>query len=287
MRLGYNTNGFAHHRIEDALAILASIGYGSVAITLDHHVLNPFAPDLARQIDQVRGLLDRHGLSSVIETGGRFLLDPWRKHQPTLVSPTAEERAIRVGFLERAIDIAAALGSDALSFWSGSVLDDASPDAAMDRLVAGCRGVLERAGLHGMRLAFEPEPGMFVDRMARYAELADRLRHPLFGLTMDIGHVHCLGDGALPEVIERWREWLWNIHVEDMRRGVHEHLMFGEGEIDFLPVFRALERIHYAGGFHVELSRHSYDAVRVARESFRWLSQHSRGAGGNETTVVR
>ena len=39
--LGYNTNGFAHHRLTDALRLLADIGYQSVAITLDHHALNP------------------------------------------------------------------------------------------------------------------------------------------------------------------------------------------------------------------------------------------------------
>ncbi|MGW4149959.1 sugar phosphate isomerase/epimerase, partial [Streptomyces albogriseolus] len=28
--------------------------------------------------------------------------------------------------------------------------------------------------------------------------------------------------------------------IEDMRRGVHEHLPFGDGEIDFPPVLAAL-----------------------------------------------
>jgi len=39
--LGYNTNGFAHHDLFDAIALLAEIGYRSVAITIDHGALSP------------------------------------------------------------------------------------------------------------------------------------------------------------------------------------------------------------------------------------------------------
>ena len=35
---------------------------------------------------------------------------------------------------------------------------------------------------------------------------------------------------------------LWNVHIEDMRTGVHDHLMFGEGEIDFAEVLRRWTR---------------------------------------------
>ena len=56
-----------------------------------------------------------------------------------------------------------------------------------------------------------------------------------------------------------------------MRRGVHDHLMFGEGEMDFGEVFTALKEIDYAGGVYVELSRHSHDAVETARRAFTFL----------------
>src|SRR5262245_40139912 len=97
--LGYNTNGFAHHRLEDALAILADLGYQSVALTLDYHALNPYDPDLPRQLRAVRELLETRDLRSVVETGARFLLDPRDKHQPTLLSPEADQRERRLDFL--------------------------------------------------------------------------------------------------------------------------------------------------------------------------------------------
>ena len=118
MHIGYNTNGFAHHRLEDALAILAEIGYTSVAITLDHHALNPFDANWPRQAERVRDQLARFKMRTVVETGARFLLDARRKHQPTLLSESPDERERRLDFLCRSVEIAQTLGSDAVSFWS-------------------------------------------------------------------------------------------------------------------------------------------------------------------------
>jgi sugar phosphate isomerase/epimerase len=212
-------------------------------------------------------------MRSVIETGARFLLDSRLKHWPTLVSARARDRVRRVNFLRRSIDIAAALGSDAVSFWSGSSGDGPTRDEAMHWLVAGCAQLLDHAAVRNIRLAFEPEPGMLIARMIDFEELSRSVVHPLFGLTIDIGHVHCLDDGPIPEVLERWRDRLFNIHIEDMRRGVHDHLMFGDGDIDFPPVVAKLLEVGYSGGVHVELSRHSHDAVRVATRAYAFLRE--------------
>ncbi len=276
MLFGYNTNGFAHHRLEDALQILAELGYGSVAMTLDYEHLNPFEADLLGRCAALRKLLERLQLRCVIETGARFLLDPRRKHQPTLISPTAEERQVRLDFLCQAVVIAKELGADAVSFWSGSSAETAT-DILLDRLVDGCRRLCDHAQIHGVRLAFEPEPGMFIDTLKIYDDLRQRVDRECFGLTIDIGHLHCQGEAPIGDQLRRRRDRLWNIHIEDMRRGVHEHLMFGEGEIDFPPVLRALDEIGYEGGVHVELSRHSHDAVETARRALAFLRNAAAG----------
>jgi L-ribulose-5-phosphate 3-epimerase len=272
MLLGYNTNGLAHHRWDDALRLLAAVGYESVAITIDHHCLDPHSPRWGADIAAMRDLLQQLGLRCVIETGARFLLDPRRKHQPTLLSSQAEDRQQRQDFLRAAIDIASELSADVVSFWSGTPLEADDPEVHWTRLISGCRELLDYAVLRDVRLAFEPEPGMFIETMDQFTRLCESLNHPLFGLTLDVGHVHCLGDGDLPGHIRRWAKKLWNIHLEDMHPGVHEHLRFGEGSIDFPPIFQALAELDYDGGVHIELSRHSHLAPTVINESYQLLT---------------
>ena len=272
MRSGYNTNGLAHHRLPDALRLLASLGYRSAAITIDHGSLNPYERDFPAQLRETRELLDELGLSSVIETGARFLLDPWQKHEPTFVSPEPTDRSRRIEFLRHAIDAAAALGSDCVSLWSGMLRDGVSRAEGFERLAEGLKRVLEYADDKNVVVGFEPEPGMLIDTMARYAELAAAVPSPRLKLTLDVGHLHCLGETPIAEVIHRWADRLANVHIEDMRAGVHEHLMFGEGEIEFEPVIAALAEVGYAGGLHVELSRHSHQAPTAARQAYDFLA---------------
>ena len=269
---GYNTNGFAHHRLLDAVLILADLGYRSVALTLDYYALNPFDPAerTPHSLQQWRERFERSKLSGVVETGARFLLDHQHKHQPTLVSPDGAEH-LRIDFVQRAIGVTAALGWTTVSLWSGTPVDSATPEQLMNRLVERCKLLCDHAARVGCRLAFEPEPGMFIDTMAKFEELFTKVNHPAFGLTVDIGHLHCQGETPIEDHLRRWKDVLWNVHIEDMRRGVHDHLMFGEGEIDFPPILSTLREIGYAGGVHVELGRHSYDAVETARKALAFL----------------
>ena len=272
MHLGYVTNGFAHHNLPTAIELLAGIGYRSVAITLDHNALNPYGERLVRELSETADLLARYDLRSVVETGARFLLDPAVKHEPTLLSQREEDRLRRIDFLKRSIDVAAKLGSDCVSIWSGVVRHAAGREAAMVDLTSGLQRVIDYADRRDVDLGFEPEPDMLIDTTDSFAELLDHIDSPRLKLTLDVGHLHCLGETPIPGVIRRWGKRIANVHIEDMRAGVHDHLMFGEGEMDFPPIIAALAAVGYDGGVHVELSRHSHDAPRVAQRAFEFLS---------------
>jgi sugar phosphate isomerase/epimerase len=272
MFFGYNTNGLAHHALADAVTLLAEIGYRGVAITIDHHALSPFAAESRREVEAVGRLLGRLGMRSAIETGARFLLDPRQKHEPTLLSADAAGRRRRIEFYRYAIDCAAALGSDCVSLWSGTLRELIGRDQAIARLVEGLGETLDYADRQGVAIGFEPEPGMFIATLSDYESLRRQVAHPRLRLTLDVGHLHCQGETPIADHIRRFAAELVNVHIEDMRAGTHEHLMFGEGQIDFRPVLAALGAVGYSNGVYVELSRHSHVGPAAARQAFAFLS---------------
>jgi L-ribulose-5-phosphate 3-epimerase len=272
MFLGYNTNGLAHHDLFDAVELLAEIGYRGVAITIDHNALPPYAKHNRQRLTRLRGMLERLDMRSVIETGARFLLDPRTKHEPTLLS---EARRRRIDFYKYAVDCAAALGSDCVSLWSGALREAIAPQQAMDRLVEGLGEVLGYAAQRGVPIGFEPEPGMLIDSLASFEALLQRIDVAGLRLTLDVGHLHCQGETPIAELIRRWAPRLVNVHIEDMHTGRHEHLMFGEGEIDFPPVLQSLSDIGYTGGVYVELSRHSYKGPDAAKQAMQFFQADS------------
>ncbi|WP_329125495.1 sugar phosphate isomerase/epimerase family protein [Streptomyces sp. NBC_01465] len=272
LRLGYGTNGLTDLRLDDALHLLADLGYDGVGLTLDHMHLDPLAPDLPTRTRRIAHTLDRLGLAVTVETGARYVLDPRRKHGPSLLDPDPEARATRVRLLQTAVQVAADLGAHAVHCFSGITPEGTDPDTAWKRLAEALTPVLETAAAARIPLAVEPEPGHLLSSLADFHHLRRTLGDPeLLGLTLDIGHCQCLEEASPADCVREAAPWLRHVQIEDMRRGVHEHLPFGDGEIDFPPVLEALAATGYQGLTVVELPRHSHAGPELARASIDFL----------------
>ena len=277
VHLGFSTNSIGDVDPLEAVPVLAELGCRSLAITLDRHTLDPFASDLPARVARWRAALDAAGMECVVETGARHLLDARVKHEPTLVSADATARGRRVDFLCRAVDVAAELGAGCVSLWSGVARDAADEETLWSRLVAGLAPVLDRAAARDMTLGFEPEPGMFVDTLARFGMLLDRAGGSAgLRLTVDLGHLECMGER--PADLRRWASRVVNVHVDDMLACRHEHLPLGAGDVDFPAFLAGLAAAGYRGGMHVELPRQSHRWLDTARESFAFLGPLRQGA---------
>ncbi|MYT35701.1 TIM barrel protein [Streptomyces sp. SID8356] len=282
LHLGYGTNGLTDLRLDDALGLLADLGYAGVGLTLDHMHLDPLAPDLTERTRLVGRRLTSLGLRVTVETGARYVLDPRRKHGPSLLDPDPEARAARTALLVRAVDVAAELGAHAVHCFSGITPPGTAPETAWKRLAEAITPVLDAAERTGVPLAIEPEPGHLLATLADFHHLRGLLGDPpSLGLTLDIGHCQCLEEATPAQCVRDSAPWLRHVQIEDMRRGVHEHLPFGDGEIDFPPVLAALAATGYQGLTVVELPRHSHAGPELARTSIHFLRDAmSRGATG-------
>lgn len=277
LRFAYNTNGLQNHRLEDAVDLLADTGYDGVALTLDIHHLDPFAPDLRGRARALRRRLDGHGMGAVIETGARFLLNPRVKHEPTLLST---DPSGRIAFLGLACEVAHELEAECVSFWAGHA-QGARLGAAEGRAMAprhplgsgheqlreGIRSVLERAGELGVECALEPEPGMLIETVDDWRAL----EIPGLRLALDTGHCLVTGDREPADAVRECADDLATVSVEDMRRGEHIHRPFGEGDMDLSATLRALEDVGFARLVCVELSRDSHRAHEVVPATLETL----------------
>ena len=179
----------------------------------------------------LRSLLDELGLSCVVETGARFALDPRRKHFPTLLT---EGRGKRVRMLCRAVDVAAELGTPVVSMWSGAAPSNLTPERGVG---AAARRLRARARARGA------------------ARRAARLRARAGHVRRAPGRLRGAGPPARPPARARPHARRRALRLPRARpgarlhpararpgsctctsrtcaAGVHEHLMFGDGELD-------------------------------------------------------
>ncbi len=271
-KLGYITNGLHDHSLSQAIGLLEKHAYQAIGITLDHQHLDPYKISKTELL-KIQAMLSEAKLMPVVECGARYYLDSSRKHHPNLMSTQSEDRQKRLAFYERAIEIAVAIGASTVSLWSGSLIDDCSREEAWARLVPMLNNLLIKAESHNVTLAFEPEPGMFVESISDYFELKQRLNHPSFKMTMDIGHLAVTEECTPLEAMKSCMDEVVNIHIDDIRNREHFHLPLGDGEIDFEPLIGHLKACNYSGALLVELSRNSHEAPAQIQKSIQFLSQ--------------
>ena len=272
LRYAYNTNGFFRHRLDDAVSMIGEAGYDGIAITPDICHLDPYAEDVRARTAALARRLRAEQMGCVIETGAWYVIDPRAKHAPTLISAEPEQRARRMDFLQRCMEIASELGAECFTFWSGAREARVSPAEAQAWLLEGTREVVRRCAAYGLTPAMEPEPEMMIATVAHWRGVADAV--PGTKLALDLGHCIVTQDILPQEAIRANAADIATIHLEDMKRGVHLHLPFGEGDMDLAAVLQALVDARFRNLVCVELSADAHRAPMMVRQAMEWLRSH-------------
>ncbi len=272
MNLAFSTNAYLNFSFAEAVRRIAAIGYRGVEIMADvPHAWPAFL--LPEQKRSIRDVLAANDLA--ISNVNAFMMNAindrrQRYWHPSWIEPDPHYRAIRVDHTKRALTLARELGAACITTEPGGPVEPGgSWAAALEVFVEELKPVAEHAEKEGVLLMVEPEPGLLIETAEQFEEFMRHVDSPAVGLNFDVGHMYCVGEDPASS-LRRLARFVRHVHLEDIAATrVHQHLVPGDGAIDFPAVLRALRDVKYTGWVTVELYPYVDDpdpAARLARE---------------------
>jgi sugar phosphate isomerase/epimerase len=254
--------GWEHARI---CRQLAELGYAGLELA-------PFT--LAPRITDV-GAAERRRLRQEAESCGLQIIGlHWLLAKTEGLQLTAADAAVRAHTAEYLDELARCtreLGGDLMVFGSpgqrripaGATRAQAA-DYAVDTFERALPGFVDNQ----VRLCLEPlspPEADFVNTCDEALAIIERLKHPLFALHLDVKAM-TTEEAPRTELIRRHGARAGHFHANDAnRRGP------GFGDVDFVPIFQALQDAGYPGWVSVEVFDYSPDPVTIARDSIRYM----------------
>jgi sugar phosphate isomerase/epimerase len=252
MVFGYSTNAYVKYTVEESLERIADLGFKGVEIMCDRPHLYP--PDFRGEaLANLRAILERRALK-VTNLNSFTLFAVGDTYLPSWIEPDPERRAIRVRHTLECLAVARALGAGNISIPPGGPLEKGmGRDEAFRLFHAGLDQIMPTAEEFGIQVLVEPEPDLLMERTSEFKPFIREIRSPMIGLNFDIGHFFCAGEDPAA-ALEELFEWVGHMHVEDIAATrEHNHLIAGQGAIDFVSVFETMARLGYDGDISLEL----------------------------------
>jgi sugar phosphate isomerase/epimerase len=228
--------------------VIKRLGFDGVEVCLE---TEDMAPDTLtpQRIDAVRRRIEDLGLKPYSVGYHRNYIYDDAEYQRTI----------------RAIEAARAFESEMLIF-SGTPVR-IGDEAEWQLMIRRTAGLVEVAEKHGIILAQEFEPGFIVGSTAQLLRLFDELPSRFLAANVDLGHLFLCDPDPVASIAALGPRIVHG-HVENMARGIHEHLLPTEGDMDMPRYIAALEHAGFTGGLALDLYKQDYEAVAPREIAF-------------------
>lgn len=249
MKLLGRTQPLAHYPIDTCLEVIHRLGFDGVELCLEHPDLDPalLTPERAHAVRERIATLGfaAHSVSLHLD----YINDD--------AAFTATKQGIR---------LTPHFGTRLFVFAGAPAR--AGDAAAWERMLLRTRELVEVAAACDVLLAEEFEPNFIVGCSADVLRLLEEIPSPHLAVNLDLGHVFLCDPDPLQAIAQLGPSTVHG-HIENMRTGVHQHLLPHEGDMDLRAYLHALAATGFSGGLALDLYQHDYEAV--APHAIRYL----------------
>ena len=273
MKLAYSTNAFKNFALSDAFRIISKLGYSGVEILCDvPHAYPKFLRE--EDVNDIKNSLGTLDLE-ISNLNAFTLFAIGDTYYPSWIDSDIARRKERRNHTIECIRLAKKLGAKNISTEPGGPILNSNLGLGKKELlkvfVSEIRQVLPFAEKERISILVEPEPTLLIENSKEFMSFIGNFDSDYLKLNFDIGHFYCVHEDPA-ELINRFSDYIGHFHIEDISRDrVHNHLILGEGTIDFAGIFDSIKNIGYEGYVTVELYPYQDCPEDAGRKSIQYL----------------
>ncbi|MBI5555927.1 MAG: sugar phosphate isomerase/epimerase [Elusimicrobia bacterium] len=270
MDIGISTGLFYTHKVWDLLSLIKKAGFEIVELWnggkewgaethFDHHDHKQVkALQDALWDQQIRGLT-MHGPFGI---------------SCDISVPDEKVRKKAIDEIGLAIETAAKIGAKIVIVHSGNMLtnsqDGFEKNRRIETSIQSLKIISEIAQKKNVRLALENLlGGMVAGEAWQLEQIIEALDKDVVGVCVDVSHAS-LGK-ELDKILKTFSSRIIAVHISDNHGKMDDHLIPGEGTLDFVKIARKLKEINYGGVFTLEIlgeavKRKPEEVLKAARQ---------------------
>jgi sugar phosphate isomerase/epimerase len=289
MKLAFSTNAFKKYSLEESIRLIKEIGYEGVEILCD--VPHAYPPQLKEEDILSIGETVSKSKIEISNLNAFTLYAITDVYHPSWIENDTQLRGLRIQHTNNCLNLARKIGARNISTEPGGPIEisnktinfnyNGSSDKESGRyhiqkpqeiFIEGIAKSAKIAEECGVKILVEPEPGLLIENSQQFLRFINNIDSTHIGLNFDIGHFFCVREDPA-DLIYRLGDYIGHFHLADIAQTrVHNHLIPGQGAIDFISIFKAIKGINYNGFVTVELYPYQDDPMYAARVSHEYLT---------------
>ena len=239
------TSMYVEFPLHEALRVLHECGWGAFEISAEHLIAIETDRDPQSLIEKILGTLRDLELSA--PQAHAYL-------EADVADPDVEKRERDINRLLHHIDISGSLGVQNVVIHPGGKLGDTQTEQkCVQKLnVEAFRRLGDFAGERAIRIGIENMKHQGATTSAELLELLALINHSAIGITLDTSHANT-STLNVAQVVREFGPHLVATHISDSNANGSQHLIPGDGTIDWPAVMDAFHDVDYRGLFNMEI----------------------------------